>query len=216
MRRGLALGALAFAVASGGQPRIGRAQPAPPPEEVACATTLSDFEIVAGALSEGARCGQFVAIASPMVSTFSYGMYRYREAVTVPYRVHVKLQRLSADSHRAVELHVFGGILLVKDGQYALYATEAGFARSGWRDLPALRLHQPTELEVVQSARHVELSIDGRVVDRWELADVNGSGRVAIAFKGVPGYRARMWFDELRIEPMSRGARAGVERRTVR
>lgn len=214
MRRGLAL--VAFALATAGQPRSSRAEPARPAEDAACATTLSDFEIVAGSLSEGARCGRFVAIAAPMVSTFSYGMYRYRDTVTVPYRVHVKLQRLSADSHRAVELHVLGAILLFKDGEYALYATEAGFARSGWRELPSLRLHEPTGIEVVQSARHVELSIAGRVVDRWELVDVNGSGRLAVALKGNPGYRARMWFDELRVEPVPGGTRTRVERRAVR
>lgn len=215
MRRGLALVAFAFAVAGARQPQLGRAEPARAAEQAACATTLSDFEIVAGTLGEGARCGRFVAMAAPMVSTFSYGMYRYRDTVAVPYRVHVKLQRLSADSGRAVELHVLGAILLFKDGEYALYATEAGFARSGWRELPSLRLHEPTEIEVVQSARHVELSIDGRVVDRWEHA-VTDSGRLAVALKGNPGYRARMWFDELRVEPVAGGTRTGVERRAVR
>lgn len=202
MRRGLALGAFAIVVAGAAQPRIGRAEPSPPAEAVACTMTLSDFEVVLGSLSEGARCGQFVGIAGPNVSTFSYGMYRYRDSVTLPYRLHAKLQRLSADSDRSVELHVIGGVLLFKDGHYALYATEAGFVRSGWRPLPSLRTHEPTELEVVQSATHVELSIGGCPVDRWELADVTRSGRIAVAFKGIPDYRARVWFGELRIEPL--------------
>lgn len=169
-------------------------------ESVGCPLTLSDFEIASGELSEGAGCGVFVGIAGPKVSTFSYAEFRRREPVTVPYRVQVTVQRLSADSERAVELHVLGGIVLLKDGHYALYATEAQFARSGWQPLPSLRLHEPTRIEVVQSEHHVVLRVDGRLVERWSHVSVPRSGKLGLAFKGIPDYRARLWFGELRVD----------------
>lgn len=183
--------AAALAVGSSGS---GRA------DSIGCPLALSDFEVTSGELSEGARCGEFIGISASKVSTFSYAEFRRREPVTAPYRVQVTVQRLSADSGRSVELHILGGIVLLKDGAYALYATEAEFARSGWQPLPSLRLHEPTHVEVIQSEHHVVLRIDGRFVERWSHASVPRSGRVGIAFKGMPDYRARIWFGGLRVD----------------
>jgi len=111
---------------------------------------------------------------------FSWGRARLGRDLPDAYELRLRWQRLSADGHRPLELHVPGGGVLIRDGSYAFYESDARFtAEGGWR---------------VQRGMAIELWVDGASLGSYRFTQRPESGRVRVGLKGERGYRARARF----------------------
>jgi hypothetical protein len=159
----------------------------------------SPWRVENGSLHPGARCGTWVGDTDALSIPFSFGLYRYTTPLRFPYEATVTLRRLSPDGHRSMELWHPGGVLLVRDGQYGVYTTEAAFERRGWQPLRGFRSHEEHTLTLRQDLRTVSLTVDGRAVGAFPAERPPEDVELGIGFKGMNGERSRILFWDFRL-----------------
>lgn len=167
-----------------------------------CVDAVSLAELTVDGTAElvpGVRCGSFVAATDAAATTFSYGRFAYRKAVSLPYEVSVTWRRLDGAATRTLEINILGGAVLVRDGNWAVYTTEAAFAITGWQAAPGLRISHEHTVTVRQSARAIEVLIDGKPVGSAPPPPAITDREVSLALKGPRGVKSRMLFRDLKV-----------------
>ena len=160
------------------------------------APRADELELDAGtSLAPGPGCGEWLIATDANEGMFSWGRARLGRDLPDAYELRLRWQRLSADGHRPLELHVPGGGVLIRDGSYAFYESDARFtAEGGWRPLPGHDTRQQHELRLVQRGMAIELWVDGASLGSYRFTQRPESGRVRVGLKGERGYRARARF----------------------
>jgi hypothetical protein len=177
------------------------------PDPCLSAVALSDFIVDGNAeLVPGVRCGSFVAATDAAATAFSYGRFAYRKAVTLPYEVSVTWRRLDGAATRTLEINILGGAVLVRDGNWAVYTTEAAFEANGWHATP-LRISHEHTITVRQSATAIEVLIDGTSVGRSPPPPAITDREISLSLKGPRGVKSRMLFRDFKVTPAAAGAR---------
>lgn len=165
-----------------------------------CAADLAtDWVVSQGELSTGQACGAYVGATNGATIMYSFGQFTSTREATLPYRVTVTWRRIGSDA-RTLELHLLGAALLIGEDRIGLWIDDPTFEVDGYHRLPGHSTSDVHTLSVIQRRDGLEVSLDGRVVDRWAFRPRIARGPVAVAFKGGRGARARMWFRDFRIE----------------
>ncbi len=182
------------------------------PDPCVSAVALSDFIVDGYAeLVPGARCGSFVAGTDGAATAFSYGRFEYRKAVTLPYEITVTWRRLDGAPTRTLEINILGGAVMVRDGHWALYTTEAAFdSNGGWHAVPGLRISHEHTITLRQSTKGIEISIDGKPAGTAPPPPAITDHEISLALKGPRGVKSRMLFRDFKVTqltPAAAGAR---------
>ncbi|MCB9573030.1 MAG: hypothetical protein H6709_13180 [Kofleriaceae bacterium] len=179
--------------------------PAPGATDPACAArTAATLDPDTGtSVTVGARCGEVVIATDGSDRAFSWGSARYRGELPADYQLTLWWQRLSADSHRTLELFVPGGAILVRDGAYAFYENDARFVAEGWQPRAGLDTRAPHCLRVVQHGVVLQAWLDDDPLGTYTFTARPATGHLRIGLKGERGYRGRMRYRELVVEPLA-------------
>ncbi len=167
---------------------------ATPGAACAAAVTVDGFATDAGStLAPGATCDELVLTGDATDGAFSWGAARDRRELPAAYEVRVQWQRLTGDGHRPLELHLPGGALMIRDGSYGFYESDARFvADGGWRPLPG---HDTRRLHAVRVRGDrdgtIEAWVDDVALGRYRFT-THPVGTVRIGFKGERSYRSRL------------------------
>jgi hypothetical protein len=153
-----------------------------------------------GAVAATGECGGYVVSTDASGEGFSWGALRLLGPTPSRFELAFSWQRLSGDGARSMEVHVPGGVVLVKPGRLAFFESEAQLSRDGWRPLRDHTPYRPHEVRLVAEGRRVRAWIDGRLAGyhTWRAA---AGGEIRLAFKGFTGARGRMLVRRLRFRP---------------
>ena len=160
-----------------------------------------DWVVSQGELSPGQACGSYIGATNGATTMYSFGQFTSTRVATLPYRVTVTWRRIGSDA-RTLELHLLGAALLIGTDRLGLWIDDPTFEVDGFHRLPGHSTADTHTVSVVQRRDEVEVSVDGKIVDRWSFHPRISSATVALAFKGGRGARPRMWFRDFRIEDL--------------
>lgn len=163
--------------------------------------TSDRWIVTQGELAPGQACGSWIGSTNANTVAYSIGQFTLATEVTLPYRITVTWRRLGADA-RALELHLLGAALLLGEQRIGLWIDDASFETDGFHPLPKHSTRDEHEVSVIQRATGIEVSVDGRAVDRWTFRTTISRGKPAIAFKGGRGTRAQMRFSNVRVDQL--------------
>ncbi len=154
--------------------------------------TLRTWVAVAGTVSDGRDCRAAVLTADGSGAT---GRTTYGAAVAGSGRFAITLQRLTPD-RGSLQLEFPGGYLLLIDGHVGVYTSEAQWAATGYRALPApladARQHAPHRLVLDVGARAVAVQIDDVEVGSWTIPAHAATGMFGVLVAGARGTRSRV------------------------
>jgi hypothetical protein len=120
-----------------------------------------------------------------------------KRELTLPVTVDVTWRRLDSDG-RSIEIEMFGGSLLFREGAWGAYINDDAAFR--WVELPSLKLGIPFAVHLVQYADRIEVSIDGRPLPAIRYAAPYRTGSFGIAAKSSPGVRSRIELQKLIVQ----------------
>ncbi len=147
------------------------------------------------------RCGGFViaTAGNSLGGGFSWGSIRLRDKPPAHYRIDVRWRRLSADSDRTLEVFAHGVGVLLADGKYGFYETDAQFATDGWKRLPSYTTLREHAIALERKGAQLTLHVDGRLVASYTLKRAASKGEVRLGLKGYGATRARVLVRELSV-----------------
>lgn len=168
---------------------------------------LEDFAVDGTAtLVAGASCGTFIAATDAAATSFSYGRFTYRKDVAIPYELSITWRRLDGAGRRSLEINIPGGAVMIRDGHWGVYTTEAAFEKHGWMPLPGLRISKLHTVLVRQTATGIEVSIDGKVAGIAPPPAAVTGREISLALKGPRAVRSKMLFTGFAVRSLT-GAR---------
>ncbi|MBL8624400.1 MAG: hypothetical protein JNK64_24040 [Myxococcales bacterium] len=173
----LALALVATAAPAGAQPA---ARPVPAVQPVA------DI----GAVAAGATPGVWLVTTDAADAAYAFGRAALVTGLRGPFTLALRWRRLDADVSACEVWLPSGGVILLRDGELALWDDNATFA--GFQPLPGLRTQRTTAIEVRQGDATLELWVDGARVGRWPRGPGPAAGALAVAIKAPPRRRARL------------------------
>lgn len=166
-----------------------------------CASPWAGAVVEEGSLARGARCDRAILATGAHAARHSYARV-WLPGATTPFRLRARLRRLTADGHRSIEVELLGGTLLLRDGAWGVFLSDAQFARDGWREHPGLDTHREHLVEIVRRVDEAEIWLDGERLGTWPVV-AEAAGNPALAVQGAPGARARVLVRDLSIEPLA-------------
>jgi hypothetical protein len=156
-----------------------------------------------GTVARGRLPGSFMLASDAVPGRYSTGELISVEEVPLPYRFTITWRRTGVEAGRSMHVLVVGGIVLIKHGAINFYPyDDAAFSSTEWQPLPGHRAHAEQQVVVVQDARAVTVSIDGREVARYPLAVTRPAAHVGVGMKAAPGHRSKLYLKTLVVEPL--------------
>lgn len=154
--------------------------------------TVGSWVAVAGTVSDGRDCRAAVLTAD---GTGATGRTTYGAPVSGTGRFAITLQRLTPD-RGSLQLEFPGGYVLLIDGHVGVYTSEAQWADTGYRPLPApltgAPQHAAHRLEVDVGARTIAVRVDGVAVGVWAIPAHAATGMFGVLVAGARGTRSRV------------------------
>ena len=176
---------------------------APPSVSEPCeALAASEFATNTGSsLTATASCGSYIlSTDSAMNVPFSWGQMTWPEPAPENFRVDLTWRRLTPDTRRSVELHVPGGAVMIREGQWSYFESNSTFAASGgYKPLVGHDASAEHTLRLEQRAGAVRLWVDGQELPPTNWGSRPEDGEVTVALKGEPGMRSRVWIRSVRV-----------------
>jgi hypothetical protein len=167
-----------------------------------CRPLRLDWHVASGSLAAGAGCDRMVGATDGATDGASRGRFARIEEVSVPYRVDLTWRRIDDDGHHPLELHFLGGWLLLRDGAFGVYLSEAQWQEEGWRERPELSTRREMAVRVEHRGQHVKIWIDGAQLGEWRMANAPALGTIEVGLRGDPGRRSRAVFGGFRVAPL--------------
>ena len=144
--------------------------------------------------------------------TFSWGQVWLEPAPPEVFEVRIQWEALR-DVAYSLEVILPGGFLLLRDGRFGFWESNAQFADDGWSKAPSLDVGRRHEIVVRQKGRDVEVLHDGRVLATHRFAARPENARVALGAKAPPSTRGRVLIRRIEMCRDTVGRTAPVSRR---
>jgi hypothetical protein len=150
-----------------------------------------------GTVSPGARCGTVVLTTDGRGGAASTARARLAGSygdVTWSLRA----RRLGGDES-LVELAFSHGYVMLKDGQFGVYLTEAQWQASGWQARPTLSLDDGVTIAVALAGDQLSVTLDGEAVGTWTVDKRSAAGVLAVWVRGPRGVRTHVKVSDVSV-----------------
>lgn len=166
---------------------------------------IEDWETVAGSLnvedSESIlyygidKEEVFVGESGGQKEPWSYGWYAPFKVFSAYFDLAVNMYIMSDDKKSTFELYIPGaavGFTSYEKGYYFIYESEEHW--TGWKHSAEIKTDSPNNIRIRQNGALIELYINGKFVDEFELKNTPEAKRVGIYHKSMPGKKSSVAF----------------------
>ena len=147
-----------------------------------------------GTVAPGPRCGTTVLTTDGRSSVGRAVLAgQYRDPTWS-----LRLRRLGGDDG-VIDVVFSHGYVLVRDGAWGVYLSEAQWAASGWHERAGLAPGDGVALTVALRGDQLTVSIDGEVVGTWTVEKRLAEQTLAVWLNGPAGVRTRVMMSDVRV-----------------
>ncbi len=173
---------------------VGAADAAGEPTRTTTTTVAATVAIaptaIDGSVARSGVAGTWVLTTDGADAAYSLGRARLA-TVTGRYRLALRWRRLDADVSSLELFLPTGVVVLLRDGELAMWIDDASFERDGWHPLAGYRTQVAADVVVEQRAAEVVVVVDGREVLRRAAPASAQPGPLTVGLKGAVRRRAR-------------------------
>jgi murein DD-endopeptidase MepM/ murein hydrolase activator NlpD len=167
-----------------------------------CYIATTDFSPLAGQMTAANdSCGKFLGYTDASNNSYSIGRFEYAQDLSSNISIEVSQKKIFGNLSRPVEVYFLGGAFgwafSGNQAYYYLYESETHW--TGWIASTQFTPADFNKVSIHQAGRSIVVNVNGNELDRFELNTEVSAKRVSIFFKGDPGVKETMQFDEFLV-----------------